>query len=130
MSFIQTQCGGRMVRDPEVSYTNNGMAICKFSLPVDRPKKQGQAKAETDFFNFVAFGKTAEIIGNNYAKGQYILVKNCRPQSNDYTTKSGEKRRDIVFIVDSFEFTESKKASGENKSSAFDTMAEEPDIMF
>lgn len=122
MSFIQTMCGGRLVRDPEVAYSNSGMAIAKFCLVVDKPKKQGQAKADVNFFNFTVFGKLAELIGNGrFVKGDYMLITSCRPDINEWTGKDGQKHKDLVFIVNSIEFTNSKKQTNSAPSS-FDNM--------
>ena len=48
---------GRLTRDPEVRYTNDSLAVARFTLAVNRPKK-----GEVDYINCIAFGKTAEII--------------------------------------------------------------------
>lgn len=125
MSFIKCACGGRLVRDPEVRYSDNGMAVCKFSLVIDRPKKQGQQKADVDFFSFTAFGKLGELIGNSFAKGNYLLVTDCRPQNNTYTDKAGNSKTTQTFIVNSIDFTEKRNAQGNSfgepvKSGAFD----------
>lgn len=122
MSFIQTTCGGKLVRDPEVAYTNSGMAITKFCLAIDKPKKQGQAKADTLFLNFNVFGKLAELIGNGrFVKGDYMLVTNCRFDINEWTGKDGQKHKDPVFVVNSIDFTNSKKQTN-NQQSNFDNM--------
>ena len=49
---------GRLTRDPEVRYTQNDMAVARFSLAIDRPAKDGEKKA--DFPNIVVFGKQAD----------------------------------------------------------------------
>lgn len=129
MSFIQVQCGGRLVRDPEVNYSNSGMAVCKFSLAIDKPKRQGQAKAEADFFNFVAFGKLAETIGNNYSKGNYILVRDCRPQNDSYVAKDGTKKSNFSFVVNAIEFTDGKRGGGnQNQHSSMADFGNEVDF--
>ena len=56
---------GRLTRDPELKFGQSGKAYSRFSLAVDRPFQKG----ETDFINCVAFGKTAELIGE-YLRNQ------------------------------------------------------------
>ena len=63
---------GRLVRDPDVRYTQTGKPVASFTLAVDRPFTQN-GKREADFINCIAWNKTAETIGNYVHKGQRIL---------------------------------------------------------
>ena len=47
---------GRLTRDPEVRYTQDQMAIARFSVAIDRPVTAGKEK-QTDFPNVVVFGR-------------------------------------------------------------------------
>lgn len=60
---------GRLTRDPVIKASQSGMTIARFTLAVNRLNKKGQNQ-EADFINCVAFGKTAEAIGNYVYKGQ------------------------------------------------------------
>ena len=51
---------GRLVRDPEVRYTQSGKACVKFTLAIDR-RKSADGKQQADFVPCVAWEKTAEI---------------------------------------------------------------------
>ena len=104
---------GRLTRDPEVRVTQNGNSVATFSLAVDRRyKKEGQPTA--DFISCVAWGRTAETIGQYCAKGKKIGVEG-RIQTRTYETNDGSKRYVTEVIVDSFEFLESKsKSEGSN----------------
>src|SRR5579864_5048381 len=54
---------GRLTRDPESSYTPNGIALAKFTVAVDRPtKNQETGEKETDFVPIVAWRRTAEFV--------------------------------------------------------------------
>ena len=47
---------GRLARDPELSYTpNTQTAVCKFTLAVDRPRRQGEDQG-ADFLRITVFG--------------------------------------------------------------------------
>ena len=37
---------GRLVRDPEIRYTQNQMAVANFTLAIDRPFKKGDEKKD------------------------------------------------------------------------------------
>ena len=77
-------------------------AYSRFSLAVDRPFQKGEA----DFINCVAFGKTAELIGEYLRKGRKVGV-NGRLQMNRYEA-NGEKRTSYDVLVENIEFLEAK----------------------
>lgn len=93
---------GRLTRDPELKFGQSGKAYSRFSLAVDRPFQKGEA----DFINCVAFGKTAELIGEYLRKGRKVGV-NGRLQMNRYEA-NGEKRTSYDVLVENIEFLESK----------------------
>ena len=93
---------GRLTRDPELKTGQSGKAYARFTLAVERPMQ----KDETDFINCVAFGKTAELIGEYLRKGRKAGVTG-RLQMGKYEV-NGEKRTSYDVIVDSIEFLESK----------------------
>lgn len=93
---------GRLTRDPEVKFGQSGKAYCRFSIAVNRPF----TKDEADFINCVCFGKTAELIGEYFRKGQQISLTG-RLQMNQYES-NGEKRTTYDVVVDSFDFIGTK----------------------
>lgn len=98
---------GRLTRDPEIRYTQTGACVAQFTLAVDRPyTKDGQKEA--DFITCVAWGKTAETIGNYVHKGQRLLVEG-RLQIRSYDAKDGSKRWVTEVIVNHGEFIERKE---------------------
>ncbi len=104
---------GRLTRDPELKYGQSGKAYSRFSLAVDRPFQKGEA----DFINCVAFGKTAELIGEYLRKGRKVGVQGSL-QMNRYEV-NGEKRISYDVLVNSIEFLESKTGSVSNGSDDF-----------
>jgi len=96
---------GRATKEPEIRYTNDGKAIARFSLAVNRNYKD----APTDFFNIVSFDKTAQFIENYIHKGSKILVEG-KLQNNNYE-KDGKKVYSDQIIADRVEFCESKNAN-------------------
>src|SRR5205085_2328850 len=62
---------GNLGRDPEMSYTNNGTAVTKFSLAVSRRTKSptGERQEETEWFNIVAWRQLAETCSQYLRKG-------------------------------------------------------------
>ncbi|AYZ74688.1 single-stranded DNA-binding protein [Fusobacterium necrophorum] len=96
---------GRLTRDPEVKFGQSGKAYCRFSIAVNRPF----SKDEADFINCVSFGKTAELIGEYFRKGQQIALVG-RLQMNQYES-NGEKRTSYDVVVDTFDFIGTKSSS-------------------
>ena len=97
---------GRLTRDPAIKVLQSGMTIARFTLAVNRLNKKGQ-NPEADFINCVAFGKTADVIGNYVYKGQRLLVEG-RIQTGSYTSKSGEKKYTTEISVNRVEFIEKR----------------------
>mgnify|MGYP000994787254 CR=1 FL=1 len=98
---------GRLVRDPEVRYTQSGKACVKFTLAIDR-RKSADGKQQADFVPCVAWEKTAEIIGNNCTKGKKIAVEG-RIQTRSYDANDGSKRYVTEVVVNNMEFCESRR---------------------
>ncbi|WP_074015832.1 single-stranded DNA-binding protein [Fusobacterium massiliense] len=99
---------GRLTRDPELKYGQSGNAYSRFSIAVDRPFSSGENKT-ADFINCVAFGKTAEFVGEYFRKGRKILLKGSL-QMSQYESE-GKKLTTYNVIVDNVEFGESKGTS-------------------
>lgn len=98
---------GRLTKDPEVRYSQNGNAYTRVGVAVDRPFSK---EKEVDFFNLVAFGKTAEFLGKWFSKGSKLLVEG-RVQIENYEDKEGNQRKDVSVVVENVEFADSKKSS-------------------
>ena len=98
---------GRLVKDPEIRYTQSGKGVASFVLAVDRRfSKEGQQTA--DFIPIVAWNKLADIIGNNLTKGRRISVEG-RMQVRNYDAQDGTKRYVTEVISDEVEFLDSKR---------------------
>lgn len=98
---------GRLVKDPEVRYTQSGKVVCQFTLAVDRPFTNQNGQKEADFIPVVVWGKIAEIAGNSLSKGHRALVEG-RLQIRNYTAKDGSKRYVSEVIAGHFEFIEKR----------------------
>lgn len=93
---------GRLVRDPELSYTQSGKAVCKFTLAVDRQfAKEGEQSA--DFINVVVWNKAGESAAKYLAKGRQTAVEG-RLQIRSYDGDDGKKRWLTEVVADRVEF--------------------------
>lgn len=96
---------GRMVKDPEVRYSQSGTAFASFTLAVDRRfKREGEPSA--DFPNFTAFGKTAEFLEKYFSKGMKAEVVG-RIQTRSYDGRNG-KVYVTEIVAEQVNFAESK----------------------
>lgn len=102
---------GRVVRNPDVRYAqgNNGsMAVARYTLAVDRAKKEGEQAA--DFINCIAFGKNGEFAEKYLHQGTKIIVEG-RWQTGNYTNKDGQKVYTNDCVIERHEFCESKNSN-------------------
>lgn len=113
MNLVQLH--GRISQDLDVRYTQtDNRMIVKFGIAVRNDFKSANGEYETQFFNCVAFGKTAEFLNQYYKKGQEILLTG-RLQNSSWETESGEKRYRTDIIVTTTEFC-GNKGNNENSS--------------
>ena len=99
---------GRVVRDPEVRYTqNNNTMVCSFSLAVNRRFKQ-EGQPDADFINIVAWNKTAEFVAKYFTKGQQVAVVG-RIQTRNYDNSEGKKVYVTEVVAEEVHFADSKK---------------------
>lgn len=99
---------GRLSNSPEIRHTTNNQVVCRFTLAVTRRFKNPAGDYEADFINCVAFGKTAELIGNYVEKGQQLAVEG-RIQTSSYTAGDGSKRYTTDVVVENITFINSKR---------------------
>ncbi len=103
---------GRLTRDPEIRYSQNGDRA-RYTLAVDRKfKKQGDGQT-ADFINCIAFGKSAEFTEKYLKQGTKIAITG-RIQTGSYTNKDGNKVYTTDVVVEEQEFCESKNANNSN----------------
>ena len=99
---------GRLTRDPELRRTGSGLAVCNFSVAVDRDFASQSGEKETDFIDCVAWRQTGEFISKYFTKGRMIAVEG-RLEIRSWTDKDGNKRRTAEIAVNNAYFAESKK---------------------
>lgn len=105
---------GRLCKDPDIRYgqEDNSLAIARYSLAVDRPKRRNDnPNAQTaDFISCIVFGKGAEFAEKYLHKGMKICVRG-HIQTGSYTNKQNQKVYTTDVVVDDQEFCESKAAN-------------------
>jgi single-strand DNA-binding protein len=109
---------GNLGRDPEMSYTESGVAVTKFSLAVNRITKSsaGERQTETDWFNIVAWRQLAERCNAYLKKGHKVYVEG-RLTQRKYTDKTGVERTAIDVTISDMEMLTPKGQGGQGSSS-------------
>jgi single-strand DNA-binding protein len=89
---------GRLTRDAELKYTSGGQAVCKFSIAVNRRKKNGdQWEDEANFFDIVVWGKQGEALHQYLVKGKMVGVDGELRQ--DRWQQDGQNRSKVEIVA-------------------------------
>ena len=106
---------GRLIADPEMRHTPNGVSVSTFRLAVDRDfKDKNTGERQADFINVVAWRTTGEFVSKFFSKGRMAIVVGSL-QSRNYEDKDGNKRYTLEVIADNVYFGDSKKDQGAEK---------------
>ena len=105
---------GRATKDCEISTTNSGINVAKFTIAVDRKFKDADGNKVADFLNIVAWRKLADICFKYIKKGQQVAVKG-ELQIRSYDAQDGSKRYVTEIIADDVTLLGSKN-NGETNS--------------
>lgn len=102
---------GRLVSDPELRTTPQGVSVCSFRIAVDRRFQQKGEEKKSDFFNVVAWRQQAEFVNRYFNKGRLILVEGELTTRN-YTDKNGNNATWYEIVADRISFTGEKSQGG------------------
>lgn len=105
---------GRLTRDPEMRYTQSGIAVTRFTLACDRPFGGQDGKKETDFIDCTVWRKQAENVAQYLKKGHMAGVDG-RLQISSYEAQDGTKRQRAEVVADSVRFLEPKGSGGQSQ---------------
>jgi single-strand DNA-binding protein len=99
---------GRLTADPELRRTQSELAVCSFSIAVDRDfKNKSTGDKETDFVNIVTWRQTAEFVSRYLGKGRMVVVEG-RLQIRKYTDREGNNRTAAEVVAENVYFADSK----------------------
>ena len=94
---------GNLTRDPELTETASGTAVCRFSIAVKRNYTGAEGERETDFFNCTAWRTLAESIARYCKKGNKVALSGSI-QMRTYEDNQGVKRTAVDVVVQEAEF--------------------------
>jgi single-strand DNA-binding protein len=93
---------GRLTRDAELRYTAGGQAVCKFSIAVNRRRKNGdQWEDEANFFDIVLWGRQGESLNQYLVKGKMIGVEGELRQ--DRWQQDGQNRSRVEIVANNLQ---------------------------
>lgn len=98
---------GNLTRDPELRYTANNTAICKFGLAVNRRFKDSQTgewKEEPTFVDVTIFGARAEPFARYHTKGKPAFIEGTLRLDTWEDKNGGGKRSKLYVVADTWEF--------------------------
>lgn len=108
---------GRLTKDPELKYTQNGKAVASFTLAVDRGFKNAQGEKEADFIPIIVWQKQAENCANYIGKGSLVAVDG-RLQVRTYEAKDGSGRRWVTEVIaENVRFLDKREGGSQSGSS-------------
>ena len=102
---------GNLTRDPELTQTQSGISMCRFSIAVNRNYSNANGEREADFINIVAWRGLGENCGKYRAKGRKVAV--CGEiQTRTYDDKEGNKRYATEVVASDVEFISGGQSDG------------------
>ena len=120
---------GRLTGDPELRRTQSGTAVASFTIAVERDYKPEGGEKETDFFDVVAWRKTAEFVCRYFTKGRMAVIDG-RLQTRKWTDKNGGNRVAVEIIADSVYFGDSKKSVPDGEIEPVELEYDDGDLPF
>ena len=108
---------GRLTKDPELKYTQGGIAVCRFTLACNRPFKSEGGEQQADFIQCVAWRKQAENVANYLRKGSLAGVDG-RINTGSFEGQDGKRVYTTEVVADSTQFLESKGNSSDRPNSS------------
>ena len=116
---------GNLTRDPELSETTSGIAVCRLSIAVNRTYNN-----EVDYFNITVWRTVAENCGKFLKKGSKVAVCGSL-QNRSYEDKDGNKRNYTDIVASEVEFLSTKgNGEGEPSRPTLDAVPSDDDLPF
>lgn len=98
---------GRLVADPQLRQTTTGKNVASFRVACDRGRRDANGQNQADFFDVVAWDRSAEFVCRYFQKGSMIAIDG-RLQSRNYQDKSGNNRTAIEIVASNINFVTPK----------------------
>lgn len=126
---------GNLTKDPDLSETNSGISVCRFSIAVNRRRTSADGEPQTDFFNCTAWRGLADNVAKYCKKGNKIAVTG-QIQIRQYEANDGTKRTLVDVVADEVEFlspradSEARTQEAPKKKPTLEAFEDDSDIPF
>ena len=102
---------GRLVADPELRTTTNGINLARFRIACDRSYARQGEQRQTDFLDVVAWRQQADFVCKYFQKGSLIIIEGSI-QSRQYQDKNGNNRTGVEIVANNINFGGPKNSNG------------------
>lgn len=115
---------GNLTRDPETRTTSTGLAVCSFTVAVNRRHTQ-QGQPEADYFRITAWRGLADLCQKYLAKGRKVCVTGSVSVST-YEGKDGTTRASLEVTAEDVEFLSPREERGDAYDGGYAAMQQAP----
>ena len=105
---------GNLTKDPEMTTTQSGISVTRFTIACQRKFKNANDEYESDFINCIAWRSSAEFIQKYFKKGNKIAVVGSI-QTRTYDAEDGTKKYITEVVIEESEFVQSKKGDAQEE---------------
>jgi single-strand DNA-binding protein len=102
---------GRLIKDPDLTKTDDGKTICNFVLAVDDIRSK---EDRADYFDITVFGNAGELCVKYLRKG-FLAGISGRLRSEKFTDCEGLTRKPVKVICDDVRFLQWPERTGETR---------------
>lgn len=116
MTYQQITIVGHVGHDAQLKYTPAGIAVCDFSVAVNRQWKDanGQKQTRTTWWRVTCWRGTAELAAQYVKKGRQVLIIGEQLEVNAYKGRDGEPRASLDLTCDTFKLLGTRDQSDDN----------------
>lgn len=107
---------GRMGKDAELRQTNSGKSVANFSLAVQKRIKPTDGSPDSDWFNIVVWGQSAEYAAQYLGKGRLIAVDG-RLETKKWQDQNGNSRESVEIVAENIHGLDRGTDDGQGNSS-------------
>ncbi len=108
---------GRLVADPQLRQTPQGINVASFRIAVDRNYARQGEQRQADFIDIVAWRQQAEFVSKYFQKGSPIVVEGSL-QTRQYQDKNGNNRTAVEVVANQINFVPRSNSQGSGSGAA------------
>lgn len=105
-SINEVRLMGNLGQDPDLRYTQGGIAVCTLNLATSKSwtdQKTGEEKEQTEWHRVVVWGKAAEAVAKAKKKGDQLHVSGYL-QTRKYTDAQGVEKYATEVVAGNWDF--------------------------